>query len=86
MVDPMSFYFNSKSLAEKMNLTLSHFALMKQKIPPTKSALRCLSLTTLIKHKKNVTSFLGILNLKGKTAAKITNAIKKIFFWQNLLG
>ena len=83
MVDPMNFYFESKNLAE---INESNFITLYADEAENSSNKECFAMFVTYysnKAQKVVTSFLGILDLKGKTAAEIMDVIKN-FFWQNL--
>ena len=83
MVDAVNFYFESKSLAE---INESNFLRLYADEAENSSHKECFAVFVTYyssKAQKVVTSFLGILNLKGKTAAGIMDVIKN-FFWQNL--
>ena len=83
MVDAINFYFESRSLAE---INESNFITLYADEAENSSDKECFVMFVTYyssKAQKVVTNFLGILNLKGKTAAKIMDAIKN-FFWQNL--
>ena len=83
MVDAMNFYFDSKSPAETNE---SNFITLYTDEAENSSYKKYFAMFVICysnKTQKVVTSFLGISNLKGKTAAKIMDVIKN-FFWQNL--
>ena len=83
MVDAINFYFESKSLAE---INESNFITLYADEAENSSRKECFAMFVTYysnKAQKVVTSFLGILNLKGKTATDIMDIIKN-FFWKNL--
>ena len=80
MVGAMNFYFQSKSLAE---INESIFITLYADEAENSSHKECFVMFVTYysnKTQKVVISFLGILNLKGKTAAEIMDVIKKLFF------
>ena len=76
MVDAMNFYFESKSLAE---INESNFITLYADEAENSSHKECFAMFVTYYANKAVTSFLGILNLKRKTAAEIMDVIKNFF-------
>ena len=83
MVDTMNFYFESKSLTEINKSNLIKLYAHEQENSSHKECFAMFVTYYSNKAQKIVTNFLGILHLKGKTAAEIMDVIKN-FFWQNL--
>ena len=83
MVGAMNFYFESKSLAE-INESIFITLYADAENSSHKECFVMFVTYHFNKTQKVVISFLGILNLKGKTAAEIMDVIKKLFFCKNL--
>ena len=84
MVDAMNFYFESKSLAE---INESNFITLYADEAENSSHKKCFAMFVTYysnKAQKAVTSSLGILNLKGKTAAEIMDVIKNFFLAKSI--
>ena len=84
MIDAMNFYFESKSLAE---INKSNFITLYADEAENSSHKGCFAMFVTYysnKPQKVVTSFLEILNLKGKTAAEIMDIIKNFFLAKSI--
>ena len=84
MVDAMNFYFESKSLTE---INESNFITLYADKAENASHKECFAMFATYysnKAQKAVTSCLGILNLKGKTAAEIMDVIKNFFLAKSI--
>ena len=84
MVDAMNFYSESKSLTE---INESNFITLYADKAENASHKECFAMFATYysnKAQKAVTSYLGILNLKGKTAAEIMDIIKNFFLAKSI--
>ena len=75
----MNFYFESKSIAEITESKFITFYANEPKNSPHKECFTMFVTYYFNKAQKIVTSFLGFLNLKGKTVAQIMDVIKNFF-------
>ena len=79
IVESVNFYFESKSIAEITKSKFITFYANEPKNSPHKECFTMFVTYYFNKAQKIVTSFLGFLNLKGKTVAQIMDVIKNFF-------
>ena len=84
MAGTMNFYFETKSLGE---INESNFITLYADVAENSSHKECFVMFVTYysnKAQKVVTSFSGILNLKGKTAAEIMDVMKNFFLAKSI--